>query len=61
MNKRTIRRSAARKGRTDWAALKRKSEAEIRKSAAADPDAGMTPDAWWKHARVVRPGKSKTG
>jgi uncharacterized protein (DUF4415 family) len=31
------------------------SEADIRRAAAADPDAGMTPDAWWKHARVVVP------
>ncbi|MGQ0676007.1 MAG: BrnA antitoxin family protein [Rhodospirillales bacterium] len=31
------------------------SEADIRRAAAADPDAGMTPDAWWKHARIVVP------
>jgi uncharacterized protein (DUF4415 family) len=31
------------------------SEADIRRAAAADPDAAMTPEAWWKHARVVLP------
>jgi len=55
VKRRTIRRSAAREGRTDWAALKRMSEADIRKAAAGDPDAGLTPEAWWKHARVVVP------
>lgn len=55
MKGKTIRRSAAREGRTDWAALQRMTEAETRRAAASDPDAGMTPDAWWKYARVVTP------
>ncbi len=59
MKSRTVRRSAAREGRTDWAALKRMSEADIRRAASADPDAGMTPDAWWKHARTPLRKKAK--
>lgn len=34
------------------------SEADIRRAASADPDAGMTPDAWWKHARIVVPASA---
>ena len=34
------------------------SEADIRRAAAADPDAGMTPDQWWKHARIVMPASA---
>ena len=58
MSGRAIGRSAAREGRTDWAALRRMGEADLRRAAVADPDAGMTPDAWWEHARIVLPASS---
>jgi uncharacterized protein (DUF4415 family) len=40
---------------TDWARLRRKSAAEIRKGIQADPDVRATDADFWKSARVVMP------
>lgn len=59
MKGRTIKRTTARQGRTDWQALKRMSEADLRRAASVDPDAGMTPDSWWKYARAAARSRPK--
>ena len=40
---------------TDWAKLRRRSAASIRKAIAADPDAHATDAEFWKSAKVVMP------
>ena len=46
--------SSKRRG-TDWARLKRRSAATIRKGIAADPNAHATDEQFWKTAKVVMP------
>ena len=40
---------------TDWAKLRRRTAASIRKGIAADPDAHATDAEFWKSAKVVMP------
>ena len=40
---------------TDWDRVKNMTESEIEESAASDPDAQPTEEAFWKDARVVMP------
>ena len=40
---------------TDWRRLRRMSAADIRKGIAADPDARVTDEQFWKSAKVVMP------
>jgi uncharacterized protein (DUF4415 family) len=40
---------------TDWGKLRRASAATIRKGIAADPDAHVTDEEFWKSAKVVMP------
>lgn len=54
----TSRKSKA-KG-TDWEALGRMDDAEIRTGIMADPDARPTDAAFWKEARLVMPKPKQT-
>jgi uncharacterized protein (DUF4415 family) len=40
---------------TDWATLRRRSDAEIRTGIQSDPDARATDEVFWKNAKVVWP------
>ena len=40
---------------TDWEKVKNMTEADINATAASDPDAQSTDEAFWKDARVVMP------
>ena len=51
----TKRSNLQRRTSTDWAKLRRKSPASIRKGIAADPDARATSAEFWKTAKVVMP------
>jgi uncharacterized protein (DUF4415 family) len=42
---------------TDWNKLRRVSDAQIRKGIESDTDARATDEEFWKHARVVWPGR----
>lgn len=44
---------------TDWEALRRLTDAEIRASVVADPDARPTDEDFWKDARVVLPRRKE--
>jgi uncharacterized protein (DUF4415 family) len=48
------KRSSPARG-TDWAKLRRRTAASIRKGIAADPDARATDAEFWKSAKVVMP------
>ena len=49
------KRSNSKQHGTDWARLKTRSAASIRKGIAADPDAHATNEQFWKTAQVVMP------
>jgi uncharacterized protein (DUF4415 family) len=51
----TGRTSKRRKTGTDWEALSRLSDADIRAGIDSDPDARATDENFWKDARVVLP------
>jgi uncharacterized protein (DUF4415 family) len=52
----TDRRSKAKRGNgTNWNKLRRKSDAQIRRGIASDPEARPTDEAFWKDAKVVWP------
>jgi uncharacterized protein (DUF4415 family) len=44
-----------RRAGTDWAKLRQRSAAQIRKGIYSDPEAHATDEAFWKHAKVVLP------
>jgi len=50
----TTRRSA-KEDRTDWRAVRAKSDAQIRADVASDPDTFIPTPEMWKRARVVMP------
>lgn len=50
----TTRRSA-KEDRTDWRAVRAKSDAQIRAGVASDPDTFIPTPEMWKRARVVMP------
>jgi len=51
----TGKTSKRRKTGTDWEALSRLSDADIRAGIDSDPDARATDENFWKDARVVLP------
>ena len=51
----TGKTSKRRKTGTDWEALNRLSDADIRAGIDGDPDARATDENFWKDARVVLP------
>ena len=51
----TGKTSKRRKTGTDWEALNRLSDADIRTGIDGDPDARATDENFWKDARVVLP------
>ena len=51
----TGRTSKRRKTGTDWEALRRLSDADLRAGIESDPDARATDDHFWKEAQVVFP------
>jgi uncharacterized protein (DUF4415 family) len=51
----TGRTSKRRKTGTDWEALRRLSDADLRAGIESDPDARATDDYFWKEAQVVFP------
>ncbi len=51
----TGKTSKRRKAGTDWEALSRLSDADIRAGIDDDPDARATDENFWKDARVVLP------
>ncbi|HRZ06781.1 MAG TPA: BrnA antitoxin family protein [Candidatus Competibacteraceae bacterium] len=51
----TGRTSKRRKTGTDWEALRRLSDADLRAGIESDPDARATDDSFWKEAQVVFP------
>ena len=54
--KRIVRRSRSRKGRTDWARVRTQRDADIARAVATDPNAAPLADAAWVHsAQVVLP------
>ena len=53
-----IKRSRSRKGRTDWARVRRQSDAAIARAVAQDPDVAPLADAeWFRHVRIALPEK----
>lgn len=50
---------APRRTGSDWTALRRMSDAAIRKGIASDPDACATDEEFWKSAKVVMPAPKK--
>ncbi|MFZ0284427.1 MAG: BrnA antitoxin family protein [Terriglobales bacterium] len=46
---------AKRSAGTNWAKLRRMSDAQIRRGIASDPDLHATDEAFWKDAKVVWP------
>jgi uncharacterized protein (DUF4415 family) len=54
INRAKTKRSSPERG-TDWAKLRRRTAAGIRKGIAADPDARATDAEFWKRAKVVMP------
>jgi uncharacterized protein (DUF4415 family) len=55
----TGKASKAKKGGTDWKALRRMSDADIHAGIEADPDAHPTDDDFWKDAKVVMPRRKE--
>ena len=53
-----VKRSRSRKGRTDWARVRRQSDAAISRAVVQDPDAAPLADAeWFRHAHIALPEK----
>jgi uncharacterized protein (DUF4415 family) len=52
-------RPSSRKGKTDWRALRAKSDADIKKAAATDEDTFIPDAQWWKNASLSMPSNKE--
>jgi uncharacterized protein (DUF4415 family) len=59
MKRRSTAKRSAKEDRTDWKALRAKTDAQIRADVASDPDTFIPTPEMWKNARVVVPERKK--
>ena len=50
---------SAKENRTDWKALRAKTDAQIKADVASDPDTFIPTPAMWKNAKLVMPERKK--
>lgn len=59
MKRNSTARRSAREDRTDWNALRAKTDAQIRADVASDPDTFIPTPEMWKRAKLVMPERKK--